>query len=310
MCSSEERYRCNIIRTTLIIVYTYILFVNGHNQKIRYILMWTTAHQFTNPSLQRGNKSFIANNCPHKNCLISNKFTGISQNITNYDAILFNAVTMRLKPSMKLPKKHAKNQKYILFSSQSAADFPLTNKYNNFFHWTWTYKLNSDISNAYIVIKNKYGKVIGPKQDMHWLNVNKMGRLETKIISKLQFKTTAAAWFVSNCNHKKRYKNYIQELKIELGKYNHTLDIFGPCGDKVCPEENIKKCYTLLESKYYFYFSFEDSIAEDYVTDQLLIALNHFAVPLVFGGANYSRYANNCNKMEVNFDLMCQVLTL
>lgn len=299
MCWTEERNSCKLIRTTLIFIYTYIVFANDHNSNNRYILIWTNPHHFTFPTLQKGNKSFVNNQCRHQNCFISNKYTHVAKNLTHYDAILFNAVTLRMKPSIQLPKKRSKKQKYIFVSAKSAADFPVSDKYNNFFHWTWTYKLNSDISNAYIVIKDKNGEIIGPKQDMHWITAKDMEEVTPNIASKLQFKTTAAAWIVSNCDQKIHHETYIQKFKTELGKHNHTLDIFGTCGDMNCPEDNIKLCYTLLESKYYFYLSFEDSVAEDYVTDQLLTALNHFTVPLVFGGANYTRYG--CNSLYLIF---------
>lgn len=37
---------------------------------------------------------------------------------------------------------------------------------------------------------------------------------------------------------------------------------------------------------YYFYFSIENSFSEDYVTEKLLHALKHYAIPVVYGGAN------------------------
>ncbi|XP_053611989.1 alpha-(1,3)-fucosyltransferase C-like [Plodia interpunctella] len=46
----------------------------------------------------------------------------------------------------------------------------------------------------------------------------------------------------------------------------------------------------LCENHYYFYLSFENSIATDYVTENLLIALNNYAIPVVYGGADYSRF--------------------
>lgn len=295
MCWTKTR--CNLIRATLIFIYTFVVFAHYRHTNTHYILIWTNPRHFTYPSLQKGNKSFVHNQCSHQNCFVSNKYVHVAKNLSQYDAILFNAVTLRIKPSIQLPKKHAENQKYILISRKSAADFPVSDKYNNFFHWTWTYQLKSDISNAYIVIKDKEGKVIGPKEDMQWITTEEMNRVKANIISKLQFKTTAAAW-ITSCKHRRQYDTYIRKLKTELEKHNHTLDIFGTCGDRNCPDSNIKKCYTLLQSKYYFYLSFEDSMAEDYVTDRLLIALNNFAVPLVFGGANYTRYVNNCLKFK------------
>lgn len=293
MCWNEEKNKCTLIRTTLTLFYIYTVLANSL-PKNQYILLWTNPRNFIYPTIHRGNKSFINNHCRHQNCFVSYKYAHVAKNLTHYDAILYNAVTLWTKPSIRLPKQRAKHQKHILVSAKSAGEFPLTDKYNNFFHWTWTYKLNSDINNAYITIRNRDGEVIGPKQNMDWSTIEETEAVKTKIISKLQFKTTAAAWIISNCDQKSQHETYIQKFKTELGKHNHTLDIFGTCGDMNCPEDNINKCYTLLESKYYFYLSFEDSIAEDYVTDQLLTALNHFAVPLVFGGANYTRYVLIC----------------
>lgn len=265
------------------------MFANTRYPNNQHILMWTKPYHFRHPFIRKGNKSFVINQCRHQNCFITYKHTNVAKNLTHYDAILFNAVTLWKKPSMLIPRRRAKHQKYILVSGNSAASFPLTYKYNNYFHWTWTYKLNSDISNAYIAIKDKYGKVIGPKQIMNWMSINEMGETKTTIIRKLQFKTTAAAWIITNCNQKSQYKHYIEKFRTELRNLNHTLDIYGACGNKQCPWDNILKCQKLLEKEYYFYLSFEDSMAEDYVTDQLLKALNNFAVPLVYGGANYTR---------------------
>lgn len=49
-------------------------------------------------------------------------------------------------------------------------------------------------------------------------------------------------------------------------------------------------CAAKLQKDYYFYLVLEDAICDDYVTDKLLLALNNYAVPLVYGGANYRRY--------------------
>ncbi len=47
----------------------------------------------------------------------------------------------------------------------------------------------------------------------------------------------------------------------------------------------------MMEVKYKFYFSFENSICEDYVTEKFFEIMNHDIVPVVYGGANYSRIA-------------------
>ncbi|VVD00336.1 unnamed protein product [Leptidea sinapis] len=45
-----------------------------------------------------------------------------------------------------------------------------------------------------------------------------------------------------------------------------------------------------LKRTYYFYLAFEDSLADDYITDAVLIGYNNNAVPVVYGGAAYERF--------------------
>ncbi|KAJ2937861.1 hypothetical protein O0L34_g18682 [Tuta absoluta] len=46
----------------------------------------------------------------------------------------------------------------------------------------------------------------------------------------------------------------------------------------------------MIKNNYYFYLSFENSFCDDYVTEKLLNAVQNYAVPIVYGGANYSRF--------------------
>ena len=48
---------------------------------------------------------------------------------------------------------------------------------------------------------------------------------------------------------------------------------------------------TMLDSKYKFYLSFENSFCEDYVTEKFFTVLAYNTVPVVMGGANYSKMA-------------------
>ena len=47
----------------------------------------------------------------------------------------------------------------------------------------------------------------------------------------------------------------------------------------------------MVESKYKFYLSFENSLCQDYVTEKFFKVLNYDIVPIVMGGANYSKFA-------------------
>jgi len=54
--------------------------------------------------------------------------------------------------------------------------------------------------------------------------------------------------------------------------------------------DNMEECYQMLEKRYRFYLSFENSLCTDYVTEKLYRALDHGVVPVVYGGADYSRF--------------------
>lgn len=135
-------------------------------------------------------------------------------------------------------------------------------------------------------------QVIGPKVNMHWMKFSEMNETSAFIKNKLQNKYIAAAWIVSNCETPWRFY-YAQRLRKKLAEFGHRLDIYGKCGTILCPRERMEECLALIESDYYFYLSFENSFAKDYVTEKIFHALEHFTVPVVFGGANCSRYKYN-----------------
>ncbi|XP_026326210.1 alpha-(1,3)-fucosyltransferase C-like [Hyposmocoma kahamanoa] len=161
------------------------------------------------------------------------------------------------------------------------------------------YKLTSSIIYPYVVIRNKHGKVIGPRKHMHWKHdIKDMAPTSRDIMNKLQYKSIAAAVIVSDCNAKNNRSEIIKSLKEELLLYGEKLDIYGGCSfaNLKCPRAQgerdgvINGCSSEIESNYYFYLAFESSHCEDYVSEKLLHALIHFAVPVVYGGANYTRF--------------------
>lgn len=295
MCLINERQLLHTLLkvTTVVIFKILIVYVNQScetEEAIYNILLWTNPKHTPFSYFKAGQEYFIEKQCSFQNCFVVSNTGSNLKNISNYDAVLFNTMTLKKNPLHEMPSERSDKQKYILVSTKSAATYPITYRYNNFFNWTWTYKLDSDINYAYIAIRDKRdNEIIGPKTEMSWMDEDKMDRVNRITKKKLKKKSRAAAWIVSNCNTVRLYENYIRQLKKELGKYKHVVDIFGPCGNKKCSGTGPNNCFQLLESNYYFYLAFEDSIAADYVTNQLLTALRHYTVPVVFGGANYSR---------------------
>jgi alpha-1,3-fucosyltransferase len=66
-----------------------------------------------------------------------------------------------------------------------------------------------------------------------------------------------------------------------------------------CPLATESQCLKMLESKYKFYLSFENAVCEDYVTEKFFKVLNYNIIPIVLGGANYSKFAPSKSYIDV-----------
>lgn len=224
--------------------------------------------------------------CKFKNCFVTTK-NSYFKDIKKFDVLLFNLIDLWYT-NFTLPEERSEHQKYIFVSTEPPALHKVPSKYNEFFNLTWTYKLDSDITLRYIIIKNKEGKVIGPNWNMQWIDVSHMKPISKKIKRKLESKSKAVAWFVTYCSTPGKRGEYVQNLTIELNKYDLSVDIYGYCGNLECIKGD-ETCHLMLEYDYYFYLAFENSLCEDYVTEKVLTATKHYTVPIVYGGADYNR---------------------
>lgn len=181
-------------------------------------------------------------------------------------------------------------QEYIFFAKESPEFYPLSRDFDDFFNLTWTYKLDSNIVMPSFRIMDYNGQQIGPNKTLRWTEYKLIKPVSKNFKNKLKNKTIAAAWFVSNCNTSNKRYEFVQQLQYELNKHEHRVDIFGACEYQECPKNVSEECEAMIQSDYFYYLAFEKSFADDYVTDQLLHAVENFAVPVVFGGADYSRF--------------------
>lgn len=170
--------------------------------------------------------------------------------------------------------------------------YPMYDYLNWFFNYTWTYRMDSDITYPYFVIKDRLGEVVAPKKEVHWMDTKEMKPTSQDVKDKLQRKKIAAAWFVTNCMAISNRHNYVSNLREALTSYDLEIDIYGVCGSSYCPGDHMDECLAKVESDYYFYLSFENSFSEDYVTEKLMISVDHYAIPVVYGGANYTRFVH------------------
>lgn len=254
-------------------------------EDFKNILVWSGNTPFQ--LIQPEEESFVIEDCVDSNCYVTRNKNYLPD-LSKFDAIVFGAETM--KTNQSLPKIRSQKQKYIFTSLNPASILPITDPvYDNFFNWTWTYRLSSDIPwRLFSIIEHDSDfRVLGPALDMKW--PQNLGPIPEGLLRVLKGKTKAVAWFASQCITSSRREEFVQNLTVELNAYGLHVDIYGKCGKLNC-DITSADCLHDLESQYYFYFSFEKFIDEDYVTRDILIPLQTAMLPVVYGGANYSRY--------------------
>lgn len=282
---------CNLEILVIVFVILKTPNVTSNNQKqhgVIYILLWSS---LTDPPFvywEPKHKSLKSNNCTFNNCYIV-KERDFFEDVTDYDAIMINVAGLKFN-QQDLPSARSDNQLYVFVAMEPAAYWSLLeDTFNYFFNYTMTYRLDSDIINPYFFVKNKRGVVVGPKINARFRNITWMKPTSDSIIAKLSNKTKAAAWFVTNCYDRNQRLSFGYRIKEALSQYNLTADIIGLCGLNICGKSQNWLCVDKIEKSYYFYFAFENSNCEDYVTEKVMTALTHYTVPVVYGGANYSR---------------------
>jgi hypothetical protein len=184
----------------------------------KYILLWTSSNFSPFYFLGNGQKAFIRNHCPVINCYVTSNRYFFGNDITRFDAVAFNGRNMiRLHPS-KLPKKRSTRQKYIYFNLESSDNYPIcSERYDGFFNWTATYKLDSDIPYPYLLIRNSSGVTIGPKRNMQWVKYHT--NISEELPQKLHGKKKAVAWFVSNCKDRSGRRDFVWSLENALATH-------------------------------------------------------------------------------------------
>ncbi|XP_023948539.2 alpha-(1,3)-fucosyltransferase C-like [Bicyclus anynana] len=237
-----------------------------------------------------GQRGFIDRNCKYTNCYVTDNRTFLGD-YTKFDVIAFAGQEVVEMAKNELPERRSPHQKFVFATRESADNYPVcSERFDNFFNWTWTYRLVSDAKWGYVAVRDANGNVIGPKINMEWLKLAEMEPVSEELKEKLRKKTKAAAWFVSNCYSHNDRGNFVKTLQAMLQKYNLGVDVYGGCGPLKCSQVNQDDCNRMLSDDYYFYLAFENSNSEDYVTEKVLYGLEYDTVPVVLGGANYTRF--------------------
>lgn len=255
---------------------------------MKYILKWMEPETL-HPLWDEGQSIFLKRKCKNSHCYLTS-YKKMLKSVADFDAIVFHGPNLAFQFS-EMPNVRSPRQKYVFLSMEYNKDYPICHsRFDSFFNWTWTYRLDSDYTYRYLTIRNKKGNIIGPNKTMHWINANSMKPTGVALKRKLNRKTKAAAWVESDCQNLKKRETLIKKLQFELKQYELEVDVHGRCdGNVTCDLKNMS-CLQMIEKKYYFYLVLENSSSGNVVTEKLLLALQNYAIPTVFGRANYTRY--------------------
>ena len=239
-------------------------------RNLKIVIFWNRWYNNLGWGHNLGKLPLINSKCKFTNCFFSNN-TNL-QHIASAFIFHGNPYTRWLS----LPRERRANQSYVFFSRESPARANYRLKdLEGLFNLTMTYRFDSDLLSS-------YGKFI-PVSNPKFQEDSSSGRIKAQVKGKRG--KVLIAWFVSHCNTKSRREDYVRELRKYI-----AVDIYGKCGQYTCSRYNSTKCYTMLNRKYKFYLSFENSVCPDYITEKIFKILKlDSVVPVVYGGANYSR---------------------
>lgn len=219
-----------VLRLNMLLVFLYAYLeplVSSHKSFYgtrKKILIWASPKEkYCKPFdvMPAGNLLFKKFKCFYDNCYIYrvNESLRSVQDPTEYDVIMFNGKSVFRLQSEELPQMRAATQIYMFVQHDSAAKYPILSEYfNNFFNWTMTYRLDSDIPWPYFQIKTFENRTIGPNKTVSWLKPRQMMKLNKYFKRKLR-KKSKTAWFTSNCHTIRTEKDdYINLLNERLVK--------------------------------------------------------------------------------------------
>jgi alpha-1,3-fucosyltransferase len=257
---------------------------NGGNKTI---LIWNSAHRIETAAFGLGHQPFLQHGCQISDCVVyDNATTPELLPLEDYDAIIIHMHELWLT---HLPEfKRKAHQRLIFLTQESPTTLPIDiTRFGYYFNWTMSYRLNSDVQLLYGRVSPRPTAPKTPEE------MRKMIENHVRSTSGNYFtnKTRPVGWMVSHCGTNGLRETYARQL----GKFI-PVDVYGGCGNLSCSRNHAHwlsypECYTMLEEKYKFYLSFENSICTDYATEKFFQILKTNIVPVVYGGANYSQIA-------------------
>lgn len=246
--------------------------------KTKIIYMDNPVHWLVDWVGKSWESSDIFKSCPVSNCLLSRDKGLLSKS----DVIIFRSIFVP-KTCMKRRKT---GQIWVFMEHESPLNFDRAHRgfpdcYRNKFNWTYTYRRDSDFTLAH-----------------GYFTENKAKTRDSSLERDIKSKTRNAVGFISNCPVTAQRVAFVKKLNAN----GLNADVVGQCGNLQCSNANRHKtswnttgvkntCFDVLNTKYKFFLSFENSICADYVTEKSLnLIMSRNIVPVIRDGVNHSLY--------------------
>jgi len=230
----------------------------NRNKHVYKILFWTKPNWLNDQNLGKI-KPFVQQNCPVTNCELTSDIKKLYES-----ELVITHMRDKIKP---FPKYRLNRQRWLFMLYESPVHADFYGKYNGFFNMTSTYRLDSDFSDFY-----------ESASSFEW----KLNRNFNERYNFSQNKTEFAAAVISNCFDNSQRLELINELKKHI-----PVTIFGSCGTSACPTHfrngTVAECKQIIGTEYRFYFAFENSICNDYITEKFFGMLSYDIIPIVLG---------------------------
>ncbi|EFX63532.1 hypothetical protein DAPPUDRAFT_67044, partial [Daphnia pulex] len=273
--------------------------------RIKTILLWNAPQRPEVVIFGTGHDAFVQHGCPVSDCeLVNSPYQYPERSVDSYDAIVFN-INDQFGVGSRRPyadgNQRPATQRYVFLTQEPPPALVDQNlaQYRNYFNWTMTYRMDSDVRFLYGRIRPKPSAPktmeeteVRMKESTRQLMLNKR-----KITRRKKKEKKLVAAMISHCTTDGQREQYVKQLKKHV-----KVDVFGWCDDDGlgsglrCDTHELltstPECYNMLDSNYKFYLSFENAICQDYVTEKFFHIMSlRDIVPVVYGGADYAQLA-------------------
>ena len=205
-------------------------------------------------------------------CRARCSFTSQEDRLPEAALVLFSAADLRQMPppvEAGRPERSA-GQLWALFAPDPppAAGHLQANQVDGLFNWTVSYRHDADVP-------LQYGRTLP------------LARRDGRAAAAAAVRGASqrrALFRPQQCHTPSRREQYVRELGRHM-----AVDVLGPCGDASCG--TAPQCLAELAGNHTFYLALEAAHCPDFVSARLHQALRHGLIPVVHGGADYTRLA-------------------